>query len=84
MGRGPAWVVVENMALIKAWLFETNNPILGTDKSGKEFWGKGAHVVEAPAAEHDGRGGQGGAGPAWIRCAPRAEGEDGGWGHEGF
>ena len=40
MGRGPAWLVVENMALIKAWLIEANNPIRGTDQSGKEFWGR--------------------------------------------
>jgi len=26
------------MALIKAWLIEANNPIRGTDQSGKEFW----------------------------------------------
>ena len=30
--------MVENMALIKAWLIEANNPIRGTDQSGKEFW----------------------------------------------
>jgi len=40
MGRGPAWAVAENMALIKAWLIEANNPIRGTDQSGKEFWGR--------------------------------------------
>ena len=28
------------MALIKAWLIEANNPIRGTDQSGKEFWGR--------------------------------------------
>jgi len=39
MGRSPAWAVVENMALIDAWLIEANNPIRGTDQSGKEFWG---------------------------------------------
>jgi len=38
MGRGTAWLVVENMALIKAWLIEAINPIQGTDQSGKEFW----------------------------------------------
>jgi len=31
MGRGPAWLVVENMALIQTWLIEANNPIRGTD-----------------------------------------------------
>ena len=40
MGRGAAWLVAENMALIKAWLIESNNPIRGTDQSGKEFWGR--------------------------------------------
>jgi len=38
MGRGTSWLVVENMALIKAWLTEANNPIRGTDQSSKEFW----------------------------------------------
>jgi len=38
MGRGPSWTVAENDALIKAWLIEANNPIRGTDQSGKEFW----------------------------------------------
>jgi len=38
MGRGTTWLVVKNMALIKAWLIEANNPIRGTDQSGKEFW----------------------------------------------
>ena len=38
MGRGTTWLVVENMALIKAWLIQANNPIRGTDQSGKEFW----------------------------------------------
>jgi len=28
------------MALIKAWLIESNNPIRGTDQSGKEFWSR--------------------------------------------
>jgi len=28
------------MALIDAWLIEANNPIRGTDQSGKEFWGR--------------------------------------------
>jgi len=40
MGRGPVWAVVENMALSDAWLIEANNPIRGTDQSGKEFWGR--------------------------------------------
>jgi len=30
--------MVENMALIKAWLIEADNPIRGTDQAGKEFW----------------------------------------------
>jgi len=38
MGRGTAWLVVENMALIKAWLIEANSPIRGTDQVGKESW----------------------------------------------
>jgi len=38
MGRGSSWNVAENDALIKAWLIEANNPIGGTDQSGKEFW----------------------------------------------
>jgi len=37
MGRGAACLVAENMALIKAWLIESNNPVRGTDQSGKEF-----------------------------------------------
>jgi len=40
MGRGAAGLVAENMALIKAWLIESNNPIRGTDQSGKEFWSR--------------------------------------------
>jgi len=40
MGRGPACAVAENMALVKAWLIEPNNPIRGTDQSEKEFWGR--------------------------------------------
>ena len=38
MGQGTAWLVVENTALIKAWLIEAKNPIRGTDQSGKELW----------------------------------------------
>jgi len=38
MGRGMASTVCENDGLIKAWLIEVNNPIRGTDQSGKEFW----------------------------------------------
>jgi len=49
MGRGPAWAVVENMALIDAWLIEANNPIRETDRSGQEFWGRelkdGLHML---------------------------------------
>jgi len=30
--------MAENDALIKAWLIEANNPIRGTDQSGKDFW----------------------------------------------
>jgi len=40
MGRGPAWAVADNMALVKAWIIEANNPIRGTDQSGKEFLGR--------------------------------------------
>jgi len=29
--------MAENDAIIKAWLFESNIPIRGTDQSGKDF-----------------------------------------------
>jgi len=44
MGRGPAWPVVDNMALSHALLIEGNNRIRGTDQSCKESW---ARVLKA-------------------------------------